>query len=184
MSCAVRLDPKFAKKATIMVSMELTSLPEDVQARLIKMILLGDAKGSRFARTCKTSHKLYIEVMTSLVIDGVAWWTGSGEPYRPLPVPDPKEDPMCSRWRLHKAATMLKMHVYGVDEGDMARILNGWLTNFSIDAILVAMGCPIVLGSGSYVAPPVEGMLVLSAQVVGLATPWCTLSLQVSFQSL
>ena len=41
---------------------------------------------------CKTSHKLYIEVMTSLVIDGVAWWTGSGEPYRPLPVPDPKED--------------------------------------------------------------------------------------------
>ena len=51
MSCAVRLDPKFAKKATIMVSMELTSLPEDVQARLIKMILLGDAKGSRFTRT-------------------------------------------------------------------------------------------------------------------------------------
>ena len=168
-SCAVRLDPKFAKNAT---SMELTSLPEDVLARLIKMILLGDGKGSRFARTCMTSKKLCIEVMTSLVLDGVAWWTGSGKPYRPLPVPDPKEDPMCSGWRLHKAAMNLKMCVVGMDEGDIARILTGWFTNFSIDSILFALGCPIVLSGGSYVARPVEGMLVLSAQLGGLANPW------------
>lgn len=79
---------------------------------------------------------------------------------------------MCSGWRLHKAAMNLKMCVVGMDEGDMARILTGWLTNFSIDSILFALGCPIVLSGGSYVARPVEGMLVLSAQLGGLANPW------------
>ena len=121
MSSAVRLDPKFAKKAT---SMELTRLPEDVLARLIRIILLGDRKGTRFARTCKTSNNLCMEVMTSLVLYGVAWWTGSGKPYQPLPVLDPNKDPMCSGWRLHKAAMNLTMRVPGMDESDLARLCN------------------------------------------------------------
>ena len=68
----------------------------------------------------------------------------------------------------------LKYHkfVRGMEHGDVARINSptGWLTNFSIDAILTAMGCPLLLPRGSYVAQPVEGSLVFSAQLGGLAT--------------
>ena len=167
-SCRVRLDPKFIKVATT-TAPPLMMMPEDVLTGLTKMVLLMDAKGSRFGRTCKAAYKLFCEVTVSFVSDGVAWWTGSGEPFRPLSVPDLMTVSYGSPEMLDNAAKKLKWHVYGIDGGDIERILSGWLTNFSIDCILVAMGCPIVLSGGSYVARPVEGMLVLSAQLGGLS---------------
>ena len=146
-------------------------MPEDVLAGLTNMILLADAKGSRCARTCKTLDHLFVEASKSLVCNGIAWWTGSGQPYVPPPLPDIKEpSPMII---IEKATAEMAKYVYGMEVKDVVRISSGWLTNFSIDAILVALGCPVLLcggrrGSGSYVAHPIEGVPVLSAELSGL----------------
>ena len=77
---SVTLDTKFSRCATTN-RLELMSIPGDLLAGLTKMILRVDAKGSRWAATCKASKELFHQVRESLVREGFAWWTGTGEPY-------------------------------------------------------------------------------------------------------
>ena len=167
---SVTLDTKFSRCATTN-RLELMSIPGDLLAGLTKMILRVDAKGSRWAATCKASKELFHQVRESLVREGFAWWTGTGEPYL-LPKKADRPDPTISS---QNTMGGLQAYVSGIQWEDVVRISSGWLTNFSIDAILVALGCPILLPGAPYVARPVEGMLLLSAQLGGLANPhWNT----------
>ena len=155
--------PKRAQ-ATTRISIELMSLPEELLAVVTMKILLVDTKGSRWARTCKAFNEHFVVAHEQLSHDGIAWWTGNGEPHRPPPL---LEVPVEQEVSLLKCSDL----VYGMDHKDIARIHSGWLTNFSIDAILVTMDCPIIIPHGAYVAQPVNGALVLSAQLSGLCMP-------------
>ena len=143
----------------------LMELPADLLERLTLKVLSIDRKGSRWARTCTTSLKLYCDARAQLESEGMAWWTGSGRPMRPPAVPDlPWVDGVAE-----VSASPSKL-VHGMDNGDVARIRRGWLTNFSIDAILLALDCPTL--RRSYVVPPThheDGTLVLSACLGGFA---------------
>ena len=142
----------------------LLDLPEDILKRVTETLLLNDAKGSTFARTCMEANELFLPAKHRLVEKGYAWWTGTGPPLHPWtidPAADPKEEGVL-------VLDKLGFFVQGLDVKDLGLIATkcGWLTNFSIDAILLALGCPVLCAT--YVAQPQDGTLVLSAGLGGL----------------
>ena len=100
------------------------SIPGDLLAGLTKMILRVDAKGSRWAATCKASKVLFHQVRESLVREGFAWWTGTGEPYL-LPKKADRPDPTISS---QNTMGGLQAYVSGIQWEDVVRISSGWLT--------------------------------------------------------
>ena len=144
--------------------MILMSLPVDLIDRLTMMILLNDTKGSLWARTCKIAHAMFLDVSKKLAQNGFAWWIGTGPPYRPSAPPFYVEAVNLSR--------KLGKFCRGMEVKDLERITQGWLTNFSIDAILLALHCPIICPGRPYVAQPnVAQPLVLSAGLGELHIP-------------
>jgi hypothetical protein len=169
--CDVLVDAKRAHVSTSPHVVEpdrvqLLSLPADVLSGLTLVILLNDTKGSRFARVSKACLELFLEASQACVRDGVAWWTGSGLPAQPLPMPHLPTDDVIENVR-----DTARKYVLGMQFDDVEGIKSGWLNNFCIDAILVASGCPILHPNASYVARPIDGTIVLSASLSSLADP-------------
>ena len=150
--------------STSVTSFRLMSLPDELLAGLTIMILMVDTKGLRWAGVSQLSKQLFVCAHAQLTRDGVAWWTGCGEPHHPPPLPPVNE--------VIDATLNFSKFLRGMEYKDVARIntSDGWLNTFSIDAILAAMGCSVLSPRDPYVAQPIEGSLVLSAQLGGLAT--------------
>jgi len=136
----------------------LWSLPEVLVEQLTVVILKNDVKGSRWARTCKAHFNMSMGARIQLERDEFAWWTGDG---LPMQAPSKSNSPPLPL-RVFTGA-QLGFYVKGLQPEDIDAIHTGWLTNFSIDALLVALRCPVVCEPYVVTSSLSGSTLVLSA---------------------
>lgn len=134
-------------------------LPEDTLSNITVSLLMIDAKGSRWGRACVDARASFLSASSLLARQGIAWWTGSGVPLTCPAIPEPG-------FSLSVDEGVLSRLVKGLNYKDIDLINEGWLTNFSIDAIFLASGVPLL--REGYLLQPVAGALVVSAALAGI----------------